>query len=105
MLTEARSEEAKKIRREMMKQGKDWSPRRGKVLVPRKDHLANTLTTIKEDVNRLVLVIPKSIDMQIQSTKDTLKDIKIMETQERLAQENWRILISWLEDSLAKTSQ
>lgn len=44
MLTETRTEEAKKIRSEMMKQGKDWSPRRGKELVPRNDDKANTIT-------------------------------------------------------------
>lgn len=44
MLTERRTEEAKEIRRQNMKEGKDWSPRRGKELVPRADELANTLT-------------------------------------------------------------
>lgn len=44
-LTERRTEEAKKIRREMQKQGKDWSPRRGKELVPRNDGLSNCLTS------------------------------------------------------------
>jgi DNA (cytosine-5)-methyltransferase 1 len=44
-LTERRTEESKKIRREMMKkEGKDWSPRRGKELVPRTDGLGNCLT-------------------------------------------------------------
>ena len=42
-LTERRTDEAKKIRRESMKNGKDWSPRRGKELVPRDDDMANTL--------------------------------------------------------------
>jgi DNA (cytosine-5)-methyltransferase 1 len=45
-LTERRTEEAKKIRREKRKEtGKDWSPRRGKELVPREDGLGNCLTT------------------------------------------------------------
>ena len=44
-LTERRTEEAKRIRREKMKEeGKDWSPRRGKELVPRVDGLGNCLT-------------------------------------------------------------
>ena len=43
-LTERRTEEAKQIRKEMMKKGKDWSPRRGKELVPRDDYLGNCLT-------------------------------------------------------------
>jgi len=44
-LTEQRTEEAKKIRSENMKKGKDYSPRRGKQLVERKDELANTITS------------------------------------------------------------
>ena len=44
-LTEKRSEEAKRIRSEYMKtHGVDFSPRRGKVIVPRPDHIANCLT-------------------------------------------------------------
>ena len=44
-LTERRTEESKRIRRETMKkEGKDWSPRRGKELVPRTDGLGNCLT-------------------------------------------------------------
>lgn len=43
-LTEARTEEAKKIRSENMKAGKDWSPRRGKELQERTDDTANCLT-------------------------------------------------------------
>jgi len=42
-MTETRTEESKKIRREMMKKGKDWSPRRGKILVPRADRLSNSV--------------------------------------------------------------
>ena len=46
VLTEARSEEAKKIRTEMRKEkGVDFSPRRGKVLLPRMDEKSNCLTT------------------------------------------------------------
>jgi DNA (cytosine-5)-methyltransferase 3A len=45
-LTETRTPEAKRIRAKAMREtGKDWSPRRGKELVPRKDEKANTLTT------------------------------------------------------------
>ena len=45
-LTEARTEEAKKLRREHIKKtGKDFSPRREKELVLRKDEKANTITT------------------------------------------------------------
>jgi DNA (cytosine-5)-methyltransferase 3A len=44
-LTEARTEEAKRIRSENLKNGKDWSPRRSKELVPRTDGKSNCLTT------------------------------------------------------------
>lgn len=44
-LTERRTEEAKKIRRESMRNGKDFSPRRGKEIVPRGDGLANCVTS------------------------------------------------------------
>ena len=43
-ITEARTEEAKKIRKEMMKQGKDWCPRRGKKLVPKEEKVMGSLT-------------------------------------------------------------
>jgi DNA-cytosine methyltransferase len=43
--TEVRTEESKKIRRESLKNGKDWSPRRGKTLYPRDDGKSNCLTT------------------------------------------------------------
>lgn len=43
-LTEARTEEAKKQRREHQKNGKDYCSRRGKVLVPRKDEVSNCIT-------------------------------------------------------------
>ena len=44
MLTEKRTQEAKQIRKEMRKKGKDWSPRRGKELVPRDDNIGNCVT-------------------------------------------------------------
>ncbi len=44
-LTETRTEEAKKIRRESMKKGRDYSPRRAKELKARTDGKANTITT------------------------------------------------------------
>ena len=44
MLTERRTEESKLIRKEMRKTGKDWSPRRGKELVPRNDNIGNCVT-------------------------------------------------------------
>ena len=44
-LTEVRTEEAKQLRRESRKQGKDYSPRRMKKLVERNDNIMNTITT------------------------------------------------------------
>ena len=44
MLTERRTEESKLIRKEMRKTGLDWSPRRGKELIPRNDNIANCIT-------------------------------------------------------------
>ena len=53
-----RSDEAKKIRREMMKQGRDWSPRQGKKLGIREDELMNTITANWE-VNQAVTNLVK----------------------------------------------
>lgn len=56
MLTERRSQEAKRIRREYReKYGRDFSPRRGKVLVPRDDGLANCVTAT-QGLEQLLLV-------------------------------------------------
>ena len=44
-LTERRTDEAKQLRKEMRKIGKDFSPRRMKELVPRDDEVMNTITT------------------------------------------------------------
>lgn len=44
-LTERRTEEAKKIRKESLAKGKDYSPRRGKELVERQDEVSNTITS------------------------------------------------------------
>lgn len=44
-LTETRTDEAREIRRQNLAEGRDWSPRRGKTLVPRNDDQANTLTS------------------------------------------------------------
>lgn len=44
-LTERRTEEAKAVRREALKRGKDWCPRRGKELTARTDDATGTITT------------------------------------------------------------
>jgi len=52
-LTERRSEKAKAIRREMRKQGKDWSPRREKELVARTDGVMGALVSSRNFENIL----------------------------------------------------
>lgn len=58
-LTEARTEEAKQIRRESFKTGREYAPRRGKVLVPRKDNMANTVTANQGKEALLLTSIPQ----------------------------------------------
>ena len=52
-LTEKRTDEAKKIRRESMKNGKDWSPRREKEVVARSDGMMGTITSSRNLENIL----------------------------------------------------
>ena len=58
-LTETRTDEAKDIRRENMKNGRDFSPRRGKELTPRTDGVMNTLTGTQTK-EHLILNIPSN---------------------------------------------
>ena len=60
-LTERRTEEAKKIRRKSMQEGRDYSPRRMKELVERKDGLANTVTSAQSKEQLLKVKEPKPI--------------------------------------------
>lgn len=54
-LTERRTEEAKRIRREyQQKYGRDYSPRRAKKIIPRNDDTANTLTTTQSIEQQMV---------------------------------------------------
>jgi len=46
-VTERRTEHAKKIRKTMIKKGRDWVARRDKEIVPRDDNLSNCLTATK----------------------------------------------------------
>lgn len=53
--TEARTEESKEIRRKVKKEsGKDYSPRRGKIVVPRTDRKANCVTTAPTIENMVI---------------------------------------------------
>jgi DNA (cytosine-5)-methyltransferase 1 len=57
-LTERRSEEAKRIRREYReKYGRDFSPRRSKVVKPREDDLANCVTAT-QGIEQYLLEVP-----------------------------------------------
>lgn len=58
-LTETRTDEAKKIRKKNMKEGKDYSPRRGKELKVRNDDNANTVTSA-QGVEQLIMIQVKS---------------------------------------------
>ena len=62
-LTEQRTEEAKAIRKENLKKGVDFSPRRGKELVPRKDGVSNTITATqgKEQLLLEKTIIPTQL--------------------------------------------
>lgn len=58
-LTERRSEDAKKIRREFQKKyGRDFSPRRGKIVDTRKDEMANCVTATQGIEQKLIEVRP-----------------------------------------------
>jgi DNA (cytosine-5)-methyltransferase 1 len=57
VLTEKRTEEAKKIRSENLKKGIDYSPRQMKQFEPRTDGITNTLTTVQKDN---LLLIPEA---------------------------------------------
>lgn len=54
-LTERRTEEARRIRSESLKAGRDFSPRRGKELAARTDRKSNCLTATFSDKEHLVL--------------------------------------------------
>ena len=89
MLTEQRTEEAKAVRRKALASGRDYSPRRGKVLVPRKDYLVQALTTgLTKD--HTVLVIPKSTNSQYRSMKNTSRGSRIMETSQKSTLRSFR---------------
>jgi DNA (cytosine-5)-methyltransferase 1 len=63
-LTERRSEGAKRIRREYReKYGKDFSPRRAKVIVPRDDMLANCVTATQGIEQYLLEIITEEGDI------------------------------------------
>ena len=55
-LTERRTDEARKIRREMRKTGRDFSPRRAKELVARTDGKSNCLTATLSEKEHLVQI-------------------------------------------------
>ena len=68
----------------------------------RKDKVSNCINSVQKDY--LVLVSQKSTNMQYKSTKNTLEDIKNMETAQKSNGKKLKTLIASLEDSLAKRS-
>lgn len=65
MLTERRTEEAKRIRREYQKKyGRDYSPRRKKELVPRSDGISNCITATQSR-EHLLLERKESSDLRV----------------------------------------
>ena len=91
----------KKIRRET--KDRDYSPRRGKVLVPRKDQLVQALqTSLTKD--HYVLVTPKSIGMHARFIKSNSPLIKTMVTSQKSKLKNCQTLTSSSEDSLVRLS-
>lgn len=99
MLTEVRSEEAKRIRRET--KDRDFSPRRGKVLVPRNDQLVQAVTTsLTKD--HYVLVTQRSTSTHHQYMKGTSQEQRTMETLPRSTQKSYPTLTALSVASLAK---
>jgi DNA (cytosine-5)-methyltransferase 1 len=90
-LTERRTKEAREIRKKVREEtGKDWSPRRGKELVPRKDGLGNCLTTgstkehlILEEDFRIRKLTPRECErlmgLEDDHTRWGLEDNRIVE--------------------------
>lgn len=75
-LTERRSEEAKRIRREYReKYGKDFSPRRAKVIVPRDDMLANCVTATQGIEQYLLEIITEEGDILTETNVNQPKRI------------------------------
>lgn len=102
MLTEVRTEEAKAIRRQARTTGKDFSPRRGKILVPRKDGLVQALMASGLTKDHILLATQKSINTQLKSSKDTSQELKTMVTSPRSTQKNYPTLTSSSAASLAR---
>src|SRR3989344_5447512 len=101
-LTERRTEEAKQLRR----LGVVKDTRSLKVLVPREDGLANTITATAHDKNRLLAwVTRKSTSMRSRYTKSDSLNTKTMETSQKSNQTNCPISTYWSEDFRARLSR
>lgn len=80
MLTEIRTESARAKRREIMKKtGKDFSGRRDKILVPRKDNLVQALATRPSMETLLVGCI-------------TIAQMEVVHIQSKKGVDNWLIV-------------
>ena len=102
-LNEARTEEAKKIRRRNLKAGKDWTPYRAKVLKLRTD---GNVSTLKASLTRdhYVLVTRKSIRSLRKYFGVITPPSPTMETSQKLNPTSFRTSIFSAADSLAKRS-
>ena len=102
MLSERRSDEARAIRKASLAQGRDYSPRRGKILVPRADGQVQTIPTALT-MDHYVLVTQKSTHRPSEPTSDTLSTAPSV-TSKKLTQPSYPILDYLLGDSLASLS-
>ena len=88
-LTEARTDEAKKIRKENMKNGKDYSPRRMKKLVKRKDNVSNTITSTQSKEQYVQIKYNnKQLDETLEQNDFKKNDVKALDLYNRKAQDN-----------------
>ena len=100
-----RSEEGKRIRKENMKKGVDYTPFQAKQPYLLKTGIMNTLTGALTKDNLIVLVSPKSTSTQPAFIKDTSLTTKTMETSQKSTKKNYPTLTSSWVASLAKRFQ
>lgn len=100
-LTEARSDEAKRIRKKNLRAGKDWTPYREKIHKLRTDGILSTLKTgLTRD--HYVLVTRKSIHTLARYFGTISPTPKTMETSQKYNPKTYRTSIFSAADSLAK---
>ena len=85
-----RSEEGRRLRRESMRQGKDYTPFQAKEPYLRADGIMNTLTLALTKDNLLVLAIPKSTSTQSKYMKNNSQELKTMATSPKSTKKNYQ---------------